>query len=295
MPIFADTNLYPGVNAHLNDWLQINEGAWQTFHAEHITDLVRTVRARLPVGYTAFSEPSLQISAIRDDGGKTLARRSDPDVQVYQRANAPALSAGIPMATIAPTLQFDLQQILDDEDTLNALIIYQVGEGTPFGRPVTRIELLSPANKSGGSHYAAYTAKKLESLRSGLRLVEIDYLHLFPPTLRFLPNYKKRQDGAFPYTLIITDPRPSFDKGKVYLYGIGVLDPLPTLDIPLAGADVVPVDFGAAYRVTAENSPLLQSEVDYAVDPPAFDHYTPDDQAAIRALLTDIRQRHELT
>ncbi len=190
-----------------------------------------------------------------------------------------------------PTTVFALADTLEAEESLTGLIIYQVGEGSPLGKAVTRIELLSPSNKPGGTHYEQYLVKKLLTLKSSLRLVEIDYLHETPPIIPLLPNYARQEGGAYPYTIIVSDPRPTFEQGKTLVYGIAVDQPLPVMNIPLAGQDVVRVDFGAAYSVTFENSPFVQLSVDYDHEPLSFSRYREADQAVIRQRLTEIRPR----
>ncbi|MBL8130267.1 MAG: DUF4058 family protein [Anaerolineae bacterium] len=286
-------NLYPGVNAHLNSFLQVEEGAWRSFHAEHIVDLRRTLQGSLPAGYVAVSEQSLQITAIADDESRRERRRTTPDVAIFLSRGWQQPTAGEGVRLSVPTMTLDLAESLDeltDEDLLSGILIYQLGEGGALGRPVTRFELLSPANKPGGSGYVQYEAKKRETLRSGLRLVEIDYLHHSAPVLPTLPRYHRGEAGAFPYTVAIHDPRPSFDQGKVYVYGIAVDAPIPSLPVPLAGADQVQVDFAAAYAATFDSSPFVAFAVDYSREPLALDRFVPEDRARIQAILVGIRQ-----
>jgi hypothetical protein len=135
--------------------------------------------------------------------------------------------------------------------------------------------------------------KKLLTLKSGLRVVEIDYLHETPPIIPLLPKYLKQEGGAYPYTIIVSDPRPSFEQGKAFVYGIGVDDPLPIISVPLAGQDVVKLDFGAAYRITFENSPFVQLCVDYGHEPVNIDRYREADQEVIRQRLAQIRRQNQ--
>lgn len=54
-------NQYCGINAHLHSYWQ-SMGGWHSFHGNHITDLLRALRAALlPMGYTADLESSLQV------------------------------------------------------------------------------------------------------------------------------------------------------------------------------------------------------------------------------------------
>ncbi len=65
MPIQLAENQYRGVNAHLNSILQNTPGEWESFHASHIVDITRALNKRLPAGYEARVEKSLQIRELR--------------------------------------------------------------------------------------------------------------------------------------------------------------------------------------------------------------------------------------
>ena len=55
-------NPYPGVNAHLNMFLQQPDGGWESLHASMIACVVRTLDEVLPDGYYSVSERSLQVA-----------------------------------------------------------------------------------------------------------------------------------------------------------------------------------------------------------------------------------------
>ena len=60
-PVHTVKNQYLGINAHLHSYLQASSD-WTEFHTNHITDLMRLMRAQLyPMGYIAKIEQSLQI------------------------------------------------------------------------------------------------------------------------------------------------------------------------------------------------------------------------------------------
>lgn len=240
MAIRADRNLYPGVNPHLNSFLQQPNGGWKGFHNLFLAQIYAALEQRLPAAYYVANEQSLQIG-------------------IY------------------------------DAEYVASLVIYRMVEGGFPGEPVTRIELLSPANKAPGSDYALYLMKREETLYSGLRLVEIDLLHERRPILRAVPSYPDREANASPYSITINDPRPTFQQGMARIYTFGVLDPLPALDIPLDDDDTVTVDFGAAYHATVNNSRLFRSIlVDYEQLPAPFDAYAPDDQQRIREFMAKL-------
>lgn len=291
MAIQSDRNLYRGVNAHLNSILQAEPGGWESFHSVHVTHLFEALDAQLPTGYFARSEKSLQISEVVPSTAENPPGGTKPDVTVYHTASSPAsgLAIGTATATAAastvvatPTTTIPISDTLTVEDYLTGIVIYQAGEGSLLGRPVTRIELLSPANKPPGSHYAQYLHKRRETLQSGLRLVEIDYLHERRPVIHALPSYPDHEEDSHPYTILISDPRPTFEQGQTTVYGFGVDEVFPVVPIPLAGADVLNFDFGVVYEHTFESSRFFRMVVDYEQELIHFERYSDPDQKRIR-------------
>ena len=242
MPIHAPQNQYPGINPHLNSYLQSESGGWESLHAELVVQTRVALDAGLPPGYLAVAERSLQISELTLP---TPVRRTRPDVTIYHQP--PTTPTGGPTMPSAPTATLPLIETVLDEDYLSTVIIYQQDGDNPLGRPVTRIEVLSPANKPGGSHHPRYLQKRIESLRGGLSLVEVDFLHERPPIIPTLPVYPGDED-AFPYTILVSDPRPRFEDGRVQIYGFGIVDPVLAVAIPLAATDVHVLDCGAIYQ-----------------------------------------------
>jgi hypothetical protein len=241
MPIHSKTNLYPGINAHLNSFLQQEGGGWESFHAEHIIDLRRVLAKTLPAGYYAVAEKSLLLVA-------------DPDDEVV------------------------------------GIVVYRQEIGQLPGQPVTRIELLSSANKPPGDGYRQYKSKRQQTLESGVALVEIDFLHETPPANPLIPDYTRRIANAYPYNVTVDIPEPTPIDGKVEHYGIGVDEPLLTFRIPLLGQDYASLDLQEAYRRTVESGSFFDLLIDYAADPPNFERYREDDRAKISALLANIRR-----
>lgn len=288
MPINSTKNLYPGVNAHLNSFLQQEDGGWESFHTEYLVALRQTLEKRLPPNYYAITEKSLQISEYAF--GELTRRRTSPDVTVYQKERS-GTRVTASSAAVAPSIILPLAKLLyDDDDYLVSVIVYQMEGGKYPGKPIVRIELLSPANKPHGSYYQQYLAKRLQTLRSGLLLVEIDFLHETPPLLTELPSYPDHDHEAFPYTIMVSKPYPTPEEGQAEVYNINVDGVLPVINFPLAEDDEVELDFGLAYNLMLENARAFQVVVDYEQAPVNFDRYTPEDQAKIRSLLEAIRQ-----
>lgn len=277
-------NQYPGINAHLNSYLQDEPGGWQSFHSEHIIDLLRGIRVGLPAGYYARSEKTLQISETIPPADIGSRKSTTPDVMVYRLSSTPISSGSAPALTATPPARtIPIKELLSAEDFLTGIVIYQAGEDSSLGKPVTRVEFLSPANKPGGSHFSNYVVKRAEALRSGLRLVEIDYLHWRPPVAVGLPSYPDGEAGAFPYLVLVSDPRPVIESGFTNVYEIGVDDPLPVITIPLAGTDTMTLDLGVVYNQTFDSSDFFYVVVDYSQEPVHFERYTEADRARIKA------------
>lgn len=290
MPIQSAKNLYPGINAHLNSYLQNEPGGWRSYHDEHVVDLRRVISEHLPPGYLARSEKGLQIAEIQAGLPAGRNRTVIPDVTVYQSSASRAGVISEALLATPPVETLPITATLTEEDYLTGLVIYQSGEGELPGRPIVRLELLSPANKPGGSHYGTYLIQRLGTLRAGLRLVEIDYLHFLPPIIPALASYVTDEDGAYPYYVLVSDPRPNLQQGKTDVYGFYTDEKLPVPRVPLAGVDTFLLDLDTAYRRTFESSEFFQLVVDYTQNPVQFEHYTPTDQARISRLLTIIRE-----
>lgn len=183
-----------------------------------------------------------------------------------------------------------LQESLLEEDELNGLVIYRVEQDGSTGKPVTRIELLSPANKPAGSHYGTYMFKRNQTLNIGLRLVEVDYLHERRPLVDSIPSYAENAENAYPYHIIVSDPRPTIIEGTMDVYGIGMLDKLPQINIPLDNDDLIQVDFSALYNQTFSKRPFYR-RVDYTHEPINMMTYTPQDQSRIRDMMQDLAEQ----
>ena len=72
MGIHADENLYPGINAHLNSFLQNEPGGWDSFHIEYVVALSRALDELLPLNYYSRTVPSLQFPEFREYDNDTL-------------------------------------------------------------------------------------------------------------------------------------------------------------------------------------------------------------------------------
>lgn len=279
-PLKTVNNQFLGINPHLHSQLQ-SDGGWDNFHVNHISDLTRFLQRDLrSMGYHAQAEQSLQIRR-RDDP----VRSPESDVTIYDRSNREAsntaLSGGLALSV--PEL-LDLTET--DLATYRAIGIYQKSTDDTRGDAVAWLELLSPANKPNGRHFATYREKRTALLQAGLVFIELDYLHHQPPTI-VVPVYPDDDDSS-PYRILIIDPRPDWLNGDGRVYAIGVDETLPMLKIPLNGDDVIDFDFDTPYQQTFDGL-FFGDAVDYANLPQAFERYSVTDQARILSRLLALR------
>lgn len=297
-PIRAIRNLYQGINPHLQSALQTpgsaTEGSWDwpSFHNDHITNIGEFLNDQLPRRYIARTEKSLQIR-VEDFGiesRKTL--RPQPDVTVYHKPGS-----GVPAGTavrepIGSSWTAVVQNTLDiSEDIVPAVFIRDALTDQRLGKPVARIELLSPSNKPGHGGYDSYRNGRNDALLRGTPLVELDYVHEWSPTLLTYPRYPKDPD-SHAYSIIVSDPRPTLQEGLVQGYGFDVDRLFPIITIPLADKESLDFDFGAVYRYTYRRG-RWGDQVDYTQLPARFETYSPADQAHIQRRMALIAEAHD--
>jgi hypothetical protein len=286
VPIYSDKNLYAGINPHLNSYLQNEEGEWESFHSSHITHLLEWIDKQLPEGYRCGSEKSLQISYFAPSFTELPKKsRSVADILIYGQTGNTAVSVAV--SPTPPIMTMTLPED-DPDDVLSAITIFRVVAAGKRGEPVTRIELLSPANKPKGTHYALYHHKRKQTLQSGINLVEIDYLHQLDPILPTLPSYARGETDSYPFLVLVSNPHPSYHAGKTDIYGSFVDMPLPTIRLPLAHEESIALDLNPPYYQTAVSTRAFREASDYAQLPSKFEKYGTDDQARIRAKMQTI-------
>ncbi len=288
----SQQNPYVGVDAHLNSWLQTpGIGMWQSFHAVFITFLTNSLTAELPDNYVAFEERSLQQRTLDAEGGVKISQRR-PDVSIFQdTSTTPSARPVTQTATLTtPTIELPLAPMLETELQMRAIVIRRVDDdSSSIGTIVTRIEVLSPANKPGGSQHAAYQVKRYEAIETGVPLIEIDLLHEQHTPISEMPQYPD-DAKSHPYTLALTDPRPRIDQGIIRIYGFSVGRKLPKFAVPLANDETLPFDFEAPYQQTVR-ARRWRRFVDYSKEPERFETYRADDQATIHAVMQQSKDK----
>lgn len=269
-PIKAIKNQYVGINAHLHSYWQA-QGGWHEFHTAHIANLAHHLKVQLlPMGYTAGIEQSLQIRLDDVPYGDPESDVTVYDVQRRVDQVRPDIAAPV-VPGAAPIIELD--EFMIERSEYRALAIYKTDQGRR-GEVIGWIELLSPSNKAGGSITNQYIFKRQALVRSGLTFVEIDYLNHTRPTLN------RFRDGL-PYHIFLFDPHPDFYSGLAYPYAFAVDDPIPTVKIPLKGADLLEFDFGKPYQATLAEQFFAQDFIDYAEVPHGMDYYRPEDKKRI--------------
>jgi len=291
MAIRSRTNLYPGINPHLNNYLQYEKG-WEGFHNWHLGDIAEILEQQLPPSYYATSEESLQIG-VYDNLDMPLQKPTltKPDITIYSPSET---ASSLPSYEVkADVLTFPLIDTLPEkEEFVSSIVIYKL-ENDDNDTPVTRIELLSPANKYPGNHHVSYMSKRLKTISTGMRLVEIDYLHTRRPLLEEIPRYPHDEE-AKPYHILVSDPRPDLIDGRIFVYEIGTMDEIPAIIIPLDGDDTIEFNLNAVYQHTfGKHRYYYQKIVDYTQDPIHMDSFTPADQQAIRDTMAHIAETQQ--
>jgi hypothetical protein len=287
MPLHFRENRYAGVNAHLQSQLQSPGGDWASFHQLFITFIIGELVSRLPPGYRALSEKSLQLYEV-DVSGDERRASSRADVGVYWRGGLSG-SQTRAMSIAENTLLIPTIDTLTDDESPQAVVIVRMDKQKRT--LVTRIEVLSPANKMPQSHAKQYVVKRDETLRAGINLVEIDFIHEQCTLIPLIPCYANRDQKSAPFSIMVSDVRASVEVGTTLILRMFVNQPVPLVRVPLANDDVIDVDFGKAYNETYQFNPVFGEDlVDYADLPPRFDTYTPDDQARIRDVMSHIAQ-----
>jgi hypothetical protein len=277
----AVRNQYLGINAHLHSYWQAN-GDWSEIHLSYIVQLSRAFKAQLlPLGYTTGIEKSLQIRRYAET--------------VYGEVSEPT-GCGIPVGYMGDSHQITLalNDVLLQEDDIaekpyRALGLYTTQAKQNHEQPFGWVELLTPTNKPGGRDAESYRKKRRNLLERGLLLIEIDYLHESSPAFHGIPDYRtgstRRQAeiGSHAYRIVVVDPRPQFDQGKVQVYQFDVDAPLPTVTIPLQDHDKIDFNFGIPYHEAVQMELFTVEFVDYSRLPQHFERYSLADQQCIVA------------
>jgi len=194
------------MDPYIESWI------WPDFHARLIAAACDRLNPSLPRRYIASTEIFVWRVNTTDKEELVLG---GPDLHVSDTKPVRSRSAG---TTVVAPIQTTLrgvtrkQQYIKIVDPLNRRI-------------VTVIEILSPANKTGGDDGRTYRLKRQEYIAGGIGLVEIDLLRAGqrPPLGRPVPTIPDY------YVLV----HWGWEKGHFGIWPFGLRDPLPPVHVPL--------------------------------------------------------------
>lgn len=296
MAVKSRKNLYgkPGnaaINAHLHSSLQHEYSAWNGFHGVLISELAAALQSQLDRTFgDRYAVDVTQALQIRDDepnesGASTGKRRAFvPDLSIVQTSppHQPT-TAHRPLALPEATLVLSALETIYENEYLTALAIRELIDGE-LGAQITWIEILSDANKVGGSGYKQYREKRAATIAKGISLIEVDLLHETTSPIQGIPSYRRQESGATAYYIAVTDMRAEVSeelRNRTHIFTFGVDEAIPQIYIPLKRKDWIPFDFGACYEATYERFPGITRRVDYEQLPPEIDTYSSEDQKRI--------------
>ncbi|MDX2077376.1 MAG: DUF4058 family protein [bacterium] len=289
--MMAGKNPYPGVNAHLNSYLQ--PSGWATFHTPFLGALSAIIDNYLPDGYYAAAENSLQITH-RDPEYEFAPLNKERTISDVLISRIGDTGRRLPQSqygdVVAPNITMPLELMIFPDELVMAIVVYSLINKTFPGEPIVRLELLSPGNKQPSQYFLEYLKKRKDSILSGLRLVEIDLIHQRKPILPHIPNYTNHEADSTPYYVIVTDPHARDELGQVELYQIGLLDPLPKFYVPLEGDDKFILDLAQVYQQVYDNSRLFQQLGNPASELKNPSAYSADDQQRITEWINNLKQ-----
>jgi len=174
-----------------------------------------------------------------------------PDVSV----TSPDVSVGAPStAAVAAPAPVRVRVPIDGPTRLVSVYIRQ----RETARPVAVIELLSPVNKRRGKGREEYLEKRRTFLTSPVHFIEIDLLRSYP---------RMPFDDPLPPAQYIVMVCKAGERPHNSVWPISVLQPLPTIPIPLLPPDPpVPLELGQALR-TAYARARYDLRVEYRQPP----------------------------
>jgi hypothetical protein len=284
MAIQSRKNLYGNaINAHLHSIFQ-NKGGWRGFHTTLLTETGRNLQIVLNdmygERYAVDVEESMQIQDEQESPPKR--RYYLPDASIREMSSGAGF-VGEAVLEEAPILTIPALETIPESEYYAALSIRTI-ENDELGESITWLELLSPANKVGGSGYSEYTKKRAVAIANRKSLVEFDFLHETTSPIEGVPSYPHRENGATPYSIAVTDMRDLPDtslRDQTRVYGFFVDAPIRTITVPLKGTDSVMFNMMDSYNRTYESFLSFSRRVDYEKFPPNFDSYSIDDQERI--------------
>jgi hypothetical protein len=203
----------------MNPWLQ---EFWRDVHAKLLVYAADQLNDELPPGLQARVDERLAI-----DAEDEKARSYVPDVAVtesWDRPAGPVLGQGGKTVAAAEPTVVDF-----GEEVLRRLEIVD-----SRAHVITAIELLSPSNKADADAAIAWRRKRLDYLRGGINVVEIDLLRGGVWTLPDRSLLKPVPSGRVCHHVAVTRP-PWLSRCEFYV--LPLRQRLPAIRVPLRRTD----------------------------------------------------------
>ena len=239
---------FPGMDPYLEA-----PDEWQGVHNSMITYMMEDLNRRLPDSYVARLDARLY--------GEEPKRSIVPDVALLKRLRIGATPRqGGSVTLLEPVSKPETFTVLPLEFNESFINIRTL---TKPRRIITVIEILSPANKSGGAGRRAYLQKQREILESDANLLEVDLLRRGRHTVS-APREGILRFGAWDYLACLNraDSRETYE-----FWRIGLRQRLPQLLVPLAeGEPDVTLDLQAAFDRVYDGGRFL-TNTDYDAPP----------------------------
>ena len=195
-------NPFPGMNPYLE-----NRNLWRSVHARLIYNLADLLNTTMPPGFVADIEDRVAL--------ESSERNVNLDVFIIRRSApappppiTPVFGGGGGTAVLERPVAVeeaeDAPEIAEafTEPVLERFIV--IHSPLPDRRIVTHIEVLSPTNKTtAGEGQQTYRKKQVETIESGIHLIEIDLLRGGLHTVR-VPAPVVREFGIWDYLICLT-------------------------------------------------------------------------------------------
>ena len=290
---FEVINQYHGVNPHLNDELQDpkpGRSGWKHFNISYLIDVELLVRDQLrSMGYTAYRDDGLQLCEVDEIPPDKEQWRCSRRVESGEPVDEPSPATDF----LGPVEQTVSLRELTGEEYHRALKIYRTEDLKDINcKPVVWIEIISPATardwETGREDVGEYLSKRNSLLKSGVQIVEIDFLHRNRPTIPNQPFYPDEEESSA-YSIHVIDPRDMEPNlVKITTYQFNVDQPLRGVEVRLLDGYHFEPDFEGAYRKTYIEH--YDDRADYLHVPKFFDTYSPADQDRIAARMMTIHE-----
>lgn len=196
---------FAGMDPYIESWI------WPDFHASLISVVRDRLNPRLPKRYIASTE--IFVWCVTEEERLLLG---GPDVHVMEQKTAPG--GGLAVAAVAAPITTVFPGVVRKQRYLKIVDPLE-------RRVVTVIEVLSPANKTGGENGQAYRMKREEYIASGISLVEIDLLRAGQR-----PPLGDPPPPVSDYYVLVNR---SWDRQHFGIWPVSVRDPLPPVPVPL--------------------------------------------------------------